>query len=92
MSGGIAYVLDEEERFEKLYNPDLVDLEAVESEENVSHLKRLIEQHLHWTGSTAAKRVLENWEEMLPKFVKVMPKDLKRVLKERQEAELEVVT
>jgi len=35
--------------------------------------------------------VLENWEEMLPKFVKVMPKDLKRVLRERQEAELEVV-
>jgi glutamate synthase domain-containing protein 3 len=92
MSGGIAYVLDEEERFEKLYNPDLVDLEAVESEENVSHLKRLIEQHLHWTGSTAAKRVLENWEEMLPKFVKVMPDDLRRVVRERQEAELEVAS
>jgi glutamate synthase (NADPH/NADH) large chain len=91
MSGGIAYVLDEEGRFEKLYNPEMVDLEAVESEENVSHLQRLVERHLHWTGSTVAKRVLENWEEMLPRFVKVMPKDLKRVLQERQEAELEVV-
>jgi glutamate synthase domain-containing protein 3 len=91
MSGGIAYVLDEEDRFEKLYNPEMVDLETVESEENASHLRELIEQHLHWTGSTAAERVLENWEEMLPKFVKVMPKDLKRVLQERQEAELEVV-
>jgi len=91
MSGGIAYILDEEKRFEKLYNPEMVDLEAVETEENVSHLRGLIERHLHWTGSTAAKRVLENWEEMLPKFVKVMPKDLKRVLRERQEAELEVV-
>ncbi|MDQ4082953.1 MAG: hypothetical protein M3117_00935, partial [Actinomycetota bacterium] len=91
MSGGIAFVLDEEGNFEKLYNPEMVGLEAVESEENVSHLRRLIEQHLHWTGSTAAKRVLENWEEMLSRFVKVMPKDLKRVLEERQEAELEVV-
>jgi glutamate synthase domain-containing protein 3 len=69
----------------------MVDLEAVESEENVSHLRHLIESHLHWTGSEVAKRVLENWEEMLPKFVKVMPQDLKRVLQERQEAELEVV-
>jgi glutamate synthase (ferredoxin) len=91
MSGGIAYVLDEEERFEKLYNPEMVDLEAIESEESISHLRRLIERHLHWTGSEVAERVLENWEEMLPRFVKVMPKDLKRVLRERQEAELEVV-
>ena len=91
MSGGVAYILDEEGRFEKLYNPEMVGLEAVESEEDVSHLKRLIEQHLHWTGSTAAKRVLDNWEELLPRFVKVMPTDLKRVLEERQEAELEVV-
>jgi glutamate synthase (NADPH/NADH) large chain len=91
MSGGIAFVLDEENRFEKLYNPEMVDLEAVESEENVSHLRHLIESHLHWTDSEVAKRVLENWEEMLPKFVKVMPQDLKRVLQERQEAELEVV-
>ncbi|MDQ3892605.1 MAG: glutamate synthase subunit alpha, partial [Actinomycetota bacterium] len=91
MSGGIAYVLDEEERLEKIYNPEMVDLEAVESEENVSHLRRLIERHLELTGSMVAERVLENWEEMLPKFIKVMPKDLKRVLQERQEAELEVV-
>jgi glutamate synthase (NADPH/NADH) large chain len=91
MSGGIAYVLDEEDRFEKLYNPEMVDLEAVDSEESISHLRGIIERHLHWTGSEAARRVLENWEEMLPRFVKVMPKDLKRVLQERQEAELEVV-
>ncbi len=91
MSGGIAFVLDEEDRLEKLYNPELVDLETVESEENISHLRHMIEQHLHWTGSTVAKRVLENWEEMLPRFVKMMPQDLKRVLQEREETELEVV-
>ena len=91
MSGGIAFVLDEEDRFEKLYNPEMVGLEAVESEEDVSHLWHVIERHRDLTGSTAAERVLENWEEMLPKFVKVMPSDLKRVLQERQESELEVV-
>jgi glutamate synthase domain-containing protein 3 len=51
----------------------------------------MVERHLEWTGSTAAERVLEDFEELLPKFVKVMPNDLKRILKQRQEAELEAV-
>jgi glutamate synthase domain-containing protein 3 len=92
MSGGVAFVLDEEDRFEKLYNPEMVSLEAVELEENMAILRRLVERHLELTGSDTAKRILENWEAMLPKFVKVMPNDLKRVLEERQEAELEVVS
>ena len=90
MSGGVAFVLDEEERFEKLCNMEMVGLEAVESEDDVALLKGLIEHHQEWTGSEKAKRILENWEEVLPKFVKVMPTDLKRVLEEQQEAELEV--
>jgi glutamate synthase domain-containing protein 3 len=90
MSGGVAFVLDEEDRFEKLCNKDMVGLEAVE-DDSVAKLRGLVERHLEWTGSTVARRVLENWEEMLPRFVKVMPHDLKRVLQERQEAELEVV-
>jgi glutamate synthase domain-containing protein 3 len=69
----------------------MVGLEAVEYEEDVSLLRGLVERHLEWTGSTVARRVLDNWEEMLPRFVKVMPNDLKRVLQERQEADLEVV-
>jgi glutamate synthase domain-containing protein 3 len=92
MSGGVAFVLDEEGRFEKLYNPGMVGLEAVESEGDIALLRGLIERHQELSGSAAAKGILENWEEMLPKFVKVMPHDLKRVLEERQEAELEVVT
>ncbi len=92
MSGGVAFVLDEAENFEKLYNPDMVSLEAVESEEDMAILRGLVEKHLEWTGSEAARRVLEDWEATLPKFIKVMPNDLKRVLRERQEAEqLEVV-
>ncbi len=91
MSGGGAFVLDEESRFERLCNRDMVGLETVESEEDIALLRGMVERHLEWTGSTAAERVLEDFEELLPKFVKVMPNDLKRVLKERQEAELEAV-
>ncbi|MDQ3832972.1 MAG: glutamate synthase large subunit [Actinomycetota bacterium] len=91
MSGGVAFVLDEEDRLCKLYNPGMVGLEVVESEDDIALLRGLIERHLELTESTTARRVLENWEALLPRFVKVMPHDLKRVLRERQEAELEVV-
>jgi glutamate synthase (NADPH/NADH) large chain len=91
MSGGVAFVLDEEDDFEKLCNRDMVSLEAVESDEDVALLRGMVERHLEWTYSAVAERVLENFEELLPRFVKVMPNDLKRVLRERQEAELEAV-
>ncbi len=91
MSGGIAFVLDEDHNFKDLYNPHMVELEAVESEEDVELLRRMIESHHDWTGSEVAKEILENWSAYLPKFVKVMPNDLKRVLKEREESQLEVV-
>ncbi|MCA1688737.1 MAG: glutamate synthase subunit alpha, partial [Actinobacteria bacterium] len=58
MSGGVAFVLDEEERFERLYNPEMVGLEAVESGEDVATLRRLVERHLRWTQSGVARRVL----------------------------------
>ncbi|MEJ7820163.1 MAG: glutamate synthase large subunit, partial [Rubrobacteraceae bacterium] len=90
MSGGVSFVLDEKDRFEKLCNMDMVGLEAVESEEDEALLRGMIEKHLEWTGSATAKRVLDEWEAILPKFIKIMPNDLKRVLQERQEAELEV--
>jgi glutamate synthase domain-containing protein 2/glutamate synthase domain-containing protein 1/glutamate synthase domain-containing protein 3 len=92
MSGGVAFVLDEEDRFESLCNKDMVGLEAVESDEDIELLRGMVERHLEWTGSERARRVLRDWDELLPKFVKVMPDDLKRVLRERQEAELEVAS
>ena len=70
----------------------MVSLEAVESEDDGALLRGVVERHLEWTGSSVAKRILENWEGLLPRFVKVMPNDLKRVLEERQEAELEVAS
>jgi glutamate synthase domain-containing protein 3 len=92
MSGGVAFVLDEEDRFESLCNRDMVGLEAVESDEDIELLRGMVERHLEWTDSDRARRVLKDWDELLPKFVKVMPDDLKRVLRERQEAELEVAS
>src|SRR3954454_2204940 len=90
MSGGVAFVLDEAGRFDVLCNKDMVGLEFVESEEDVELLCGMVERHLEWTGSERARRVLDEWDELLPSFVRVMPHDLKRVLRERQEAELEV--
>ena len=90
MSGGVAFVLDEEDRFESLCNRDMVGLEGVESDEDIELLHGMVERHLDWTDSERARRVLKDWDELLPKFVKVMPDDLRRVVRERQEAELEV--
>ena len=83
MSGGEAFILDESGRFADLCNPEMVDLEDLEEAADIEAVRRLIEDHLAYTGSATAKRVLANWAEMLPKFVKVMPRDFKRVLAER---------
>ncbi|CAN5878901.1 glutamate synthase large subunit [soil metagenome] len=91
MSGGLAFILDEDEQFEKLYNPDMVGLEAVESDEDVSLLRGLLEQHVEWTGSEKAQGLLEDWDEALRSFIKVMPHDLKRVMQEQGQTQLEVV-
>ena len=84
MSGGEAYVLDEQRRFSSLCNQDMVDLEAVESDEDKGHLRRLLKEHLAYTGSANAARVLAAWDEMLLKFVKIMPRDYARVLAQRE--------
>ena len=57
---------------EKLYNAQMVDLEALEADEEVAHLRRMIERHLRWTGSDVARKILKNCSNYLPKFVKVM--------------------
>jgi glutamate synthase domain-containing protein 2/glutamate synthase domain-containing protein 1/glutamate synthase domain-containing protein 3 len=84
MSGGEAFVLDEKGEFAGLCNPEMVDLEQVVAEEDEIALRTLLEEHRRYTGSVNAARVLDNWREMLPKFVKVMPRDYKRVLAERK--------
>ena len=86
MSGGIAYVFDEAGDFPRRCNREMVLLEPVVEGEDVETLRRLIEEHLHYTGSTGAARVLENWQESLPKFVKVFPIAFKKVLEARRQA------
>jgi glutamate synthase domain-containing protein 3 len=99
MSGGIAYVLDEEGEFERLCNTSMVFLEAVESLEDRETLRVLIDRHCRYTGSARGKRVLERFDTLLPSFVKVIPIEYKRVIEERflakqrakNEARLEVL-
>ncbi len=112
MSGGIAYVLDEDGTFEQRCNLAQVELEPLKEEDDalealnhqggdlethgrvdVSHdmtrfdairLRQLLENHLHYTNSDVARRILDNWSEQLPYFVKVMPVDYRRALEEMQ--------
>ncbi len=80
MSGGIAYILDVEGTFSIHLNKQMVERLRVEDSEEAADLKQMIERHAQYTGSTVAQSVLDKWTDLLPKFVKVMPKDFKRVL------------
>ncbi|HMI91010.1 MAG TPA: glutamate synthase large subunit [Polyangiales bacterium] len=82
MSGGIAYVYDEAGGFETRCNHGLVDLELLESADEFT-LKALIERHLELTGSGVAKRILQRWPDEVRRFVKVFPRDYKRVMAEQ---------
>ncbi|MEO7649606.1 MAG: glutamate synthase subunit alpha, partial [Bryobacteraceae bacterium] len=81
MSGGLAYVLDEKGDFaEKRCNLAGVDLEEVTSADDIQLLRHWIAKHAVATASPRAMSILEKWDEMLPKFVKVFPHEYKRVL------------
>ncbi|MBN1868608.1 glutamate synthase large subunit [Candidatus Sumerlaeota bacterium] len=80
MSGGVAYVYDPTEMFETRCNLDMVDLEGVRSEDDRTELRALIENHYTYTHSPNAQRILEDWQTHLPRFVKVMPIEYRRVL------------
>jgi glutamate synthase (ferredoxin) len=80
MSGGIAYVLDERGDFPTRVNLQMVGIEKVESADEIAEIRTLVERHLTFTGSARARQVLDAWDLMVPRFVKIMPKDYKRVL------------
>ncbi len=112
MSGGIAYVLNEDNGFEDRCNVSMVELQPIPRDDaalealdhqggdmethglvDISHdmtrndaarLRQLIQKHLHYTNSAVARRVLDDWDAYLPKFVKVMPVDYRRALEEMQ--------
>ncbi|MEX1198015.1 MAG: glutamate synthase large subunit [Pseudohongiellaceae bacterium] len=82
MSGGIAYVLDRDGDFERQCNAETFELEPVNDDADIAELSTMIRKHLEYTGSPVARQILDNWEETLPQFVKVMPSDYKRVMQE----------
>ncbi len=84
MSGGLAYVLDRDNTFPIHCNQSIVDLLPVDESEDILQLKGLIEKHFQYTQSSVAKKVLDEWEETLPKFIKIYPTDYRRVLEERK--------
>ena len=94
MSGGIAYVLDEEGQFAEQCNQEMVELEPVEEPADQMALHQMIEWHHSYTGSEKALKVLNSWKDMLPNFVKVMPIAYRKVLEAqniKQPKELELV-
>jgi len=86
MSGGIAYILDETADFATRCNLEMVDLEGL-TDNDFATVLAMIEEHSRLTGSASAAGILKNWQENRTKFVKVMPRDYKRVLKALKRAE-----
>ena len=80
MSGGVAYVLDEDNVLYKNLNKELILLEKVENKFDCQELRGLIEAHVAATGSAIGKRVLENFEESLKHFKKIIPQEYKKVV------------
>ncbi|MBS0632104.1 MAG: glutamate synthase large subunit [Verrucomicrobia bacterium] len=80
MSGGIAYVLDEAGDFAQRINSQMVGLEKIETAAELDKLRGFIERHADYTKSERAKAILADWAKYSAKFVKVMPKDYKRML------------
>ena len=81
MSGGFAYVFDEDGKFNTRCNTAMVALEGVPAEDDVK-LKRLIEEHHRWTGSRRAREILDHWSASRERFVKVFPHEYRRALSE----------
>ncbi|KAL8296877.1 hypothetical protein RB600_002073 [Gaeumannomyces tritici] len=82
MSGGIAYVLDIHHDFMSKLNMEMVEASGLEDPEEIAYVRGLIEDHHHYTGSELAARILVDFNRALPRFIKVLPVDYKRVLQE----------
>ncbi len=79
MSGGIAYVLDEDSHLYRNLNKDMISIEGLENKYDIQELKSLIEEHVQATGSERGKRILDDFEQYLPKFKKIIPYDYKKM-------------
>jgi glutamate synthase (NADPH/NADH) large chain len=88
MSGGIAYVLDQNGNFDYFCNKGMVELSPVEDKDDLLGLQQLIHNHYSYTRSELAEQILVNWDEYLPKFIKVIPLEYKKVLEEQKITQL----
>lgn len=82
MSGGVAYVWDREQTFARKCNMEMIDLFPIRREEDRHELQKMIRRHYGYTRSDVAKYILEHWKEALPQFIKVYPKEYRRVIEE----------
>jgi glutamate synthase (ferredoxin) len=92
MSGGVAYVLDEAGDFPTRCNKELVGLEKLEDTDEIEEVWKLIQRHQAYTKSARAAKVLADWKKLVPKFVKVLPKDYARVLQSMKKAQSQGLT
>jgi len=83
MSGGVAYVIDEEGDFPQRCNLQMVDLETLEDPDEENFVRRIIARHADLTKSKRAEAILADWETYREKLVTIMPLDYRRVLAER---------
>ncbi|PYR48354.1 MAG: glutamate synthase large subunit [Acidobacteria bacterium] len=86
MSGGIAYVLDTAGEFQRCCNPEMVDLEPLVEAEDITLVRSLIARHIEYTGSSLGSRVLQDFDALKSLFIKIMPRDFKRVLRAKARA------
>jgi len=87
MSGGVAYVLDEAGVFPQNCNKEMVQLYALDDEDERKLVHAMVRRHAEYTGSRRARGVLAQWDRLLPRFVKVLPNDYKRVIEAQQRME-----
>ena len=80
MSGGIAYVLDIENDLYKRLNKGMIHVEAVTDKYEIGELKQMIMDHVNYTNSEVGKRILDKFDEYLPKFKKIIPKDYEKMM------------
>ena len=89
MSGGIAFVYDPDADFTIRFNDGMADLENLVEQEDIELLHNMLTEHLERTGSGPAQRILDDWNASVSKFRKVMPRDYRRVLRERAQRQAE---
>ena len=99
MSGGIAYILDENDELKDLYNPQMIEIENIKSKDEDAklsdnflfsdreRLEKLLKNHNHYTNSKKASEILNNFDNYLPKFKKIMPIEFKKILLENLSSE-----